>query len=74
MLTETQNYSKLIQTVPCAGDIFLAGRMEDAMKQTFEELKRAVREAGLSFNVNKKIMVQSKRNKHIGNNLRIGET
>jgi hypothetical protein len=73
MLTET-HYSKLIQRVGCAGNIFFMGRMEEAMKQTNEELKRVVKVAGLSFNVNKKIMVQSKCNTHIGNNVKIGET
>jgi hypothetical protein len=29
------------------------GRMKEAMKQTYEELKRATKEVGLSFNVNK---------------------
>jgi hypothetical protein len=36
------------------------GRTEGAMKQTYEELKRAAREVGLSFNVNTtKIMAPS---------------
>jgi hypothetical protein len=30
------------------------GKMEEAMKQTYEELKRGFKEAGLYFNVNKK--------------------
>jgi len=30
------------------------GRMKEAMKQTCEELKRAAKEVGLSFNINKR--------------------
>ena len=43
---------KTIQTVEC-GDKFIAGKMVETTKQTYE-LKRGAKEAGLSFNVNKK--------------------
>jgi hypothetical protein len=43
------------------------GRLKDAMKQISEEMKRATREVGLSFDVNgTKVMVQSRHNTHIG--------
>ena len=44
---------KLIQIVGCAGDKLRMGKMEETMKQTYE-MKRRLKEAGLSFNVNKK--------------------
>jgi len=49
------------------------GRMKEAMKQTCEELKRAAKEVGLSFNINKtKIMAHSSCDTHIGQEVRIG--
>jgi hypothetical protein len=37
----------------CEGVKFITGKMEETMKQT-NELKREAKEAGLSFNANKK--------------------
>jgi hypothetical protein len=42
------------------------GRTQEAMKQTYKELKREAKEVGLSLNVNKmKIMAPSWCNTHI---------
>jgi hypothetical protein len=48
-------------------------RTKEAMKQTCEELKRAAKEVGLSFNINKtKIMALSSCDTHIGQEVKIG--
>jgi hypothetical protein len=58
---------QLTQIVGYAEDICIMGRMKDAMKQISEELKRAAREVGLSFDVNgTKLVVQSRHDTHIG--------
>jgi hypothetical protein len=64
---------KLIQIVGYADDISIMGRMKEAMKQTCEESKRAAKEVGLSFNINKtKIMAHSNCDTHIGQEMKIG--
>jgi hypothetical protein len=53
-------------------DICTMGRMKEAMKQTYEELKRMAKEMGLSFSVNKtKIMVQQRCDTHTGKEMKI---
>jgi hypothetical protein len=69
----TTLWNKLIPVVGHAVDICIMGRMKEAMKQTYEEWKRAAKEVGLSFNVNKtKEMVHSRCTIHIGNKIKIG--
>jgi len=47
--------------------------MKEAMKLTCEKLKRAAKEVGLSFNINKtKIMAHSRCNTHAGQEMKIG--
>jgi len=45
--------------------------MKEAMKQTYEELKRAAKEMGLSSNVKKK--VQSRCDTHIGKEMKTAD-
>ena len=45
--------NKLIPIVGREDDVCIMGRMKEALKQTYEEWKRAAKEVGLSFNVNK---------------------
>jgi hypothetical protein len=47
----TMLQNKLILIVGHADDVCIMSRMKEAMKQTYEEYKRAAKEAGLSFNV-----------------------
>lgn len=66
---------KLTQIVSYVDDICVMGRMKDAMKQICEELKRAAREVGLSFDVNgTEVMVQSRYcfDTHIGKEMNTG--
>jgi hypothetical protein len=64
---------KLTQIFGYADNMCIMGRMKDAVKQISEELKRAAREVGLSFDVNgTKLMVQSRHNTHIGKDVKIG--
>jgi hypothetical protein len=49
------------------------GREEEGMKQTYEELKRAAKEVGLSLNVNKsKIVAPSWCDTYIGKEMKTG--
>ena len=49
------------------------GRTEEAIKQTYEKLKRAAKEVGFSLNVNKtKIMAPSWCDTHIGKEMKTG--
>lgn len=51
----------------------IMGRTKEAMKQTYEELKRGAKEGGLSFIINKtKIMAQSRCDTHIWKKVKIG--
>jgi len=45
--------NKLILIVRHEDDVCVMGRMKEALKQAYEEWKRAAKEVGLSFNVNK---------------------
>jgi hypothetical protein len=55
-----------------ADDICIMSRMKEAMKQTYEELKRMAKEVGLSFSVSKtKIMVQIRCDTHTGKEMKI---
>lgn len=56
--------------------ICIMGGAKEAMKQTCEELKRAAKEVGLSFNINKaKIMAQSRCDTDIGKKVKMrGDT
>jgi hypothetical protein len=47
--TTLQN--KLIPIVVHAYGVCIMGRMKEAMKQTYDEWKRAAKEVGLSFNI-----------------------
>jgi hypothetical protein len=64
---------KLIHIVGYADDMCIMGRTNEAMKETCEEMKRAAKELGLSFNINKtKIMAHSSCDTHIGQEVKIG--
>jgi hypothetical protein len=64
---------KLRQIVGYADDICLTNMMKEVMMQTYDELKKATKEVGLSFNANKtKIMVQSRYERNTGKELEIG--
>jgi hypothetical protein len=64
---------KLTQIFGYADDTCIMGRMKDAVKQISEELKRAAREVGLSFDINgTELMVQSRHNTHIGKDVKTG--
>jgi hypothetical protein len=64
---------KLTQMVGCVDNICIMGRMKDTVKQISEELKRAAREVGVSFDVNgAKLMVQSRQHTHIGKDVKVG--
>jgi Reverse transcriptase (RNA-dependent DNA polymerase). len=63
---------KPIQTVRYADDTCITGRMMEAMKQTYEQLKRQP-DVRLSLNVNKtKIMVQYRYDTHTGKEIKLG--
>jgi hypothetical protein len=48
------------------------GRIEDAVKQTYEELTRAAKEVGLSFDMNTaKVTAQCRYDIHIGKEVSI---
>ena len=69
----TTLHCKLMQIVGYADDICIMGRTKEAMKQACEELKRAAKEVGLSFNINKTIiMAHSSCDTHIGQEVKIG--
>jgi hypothetical protein len=56
----------------------ILGRMKEAMKQTYEELKRAAKEMGLFFNVKKiyihiYIYIQSRCDTHTGKEVKTGD-
>ena len=69
----TMLHCKLIQIVGYADDICIMGRTKEAMKWTCVELKRAAKEVGLSFNINKtKIMAYSSCDTHVGLEVKIG--
>jgi hypothetical protein len=66
-------HCELIQIVGYADDICIMGRTKEAMKRTCKELKRAAKEVGISFNINKtKIMAHSSCDTHIGQEVKIG--
>jgi hypothetical protein len=51
------------------------GKTEEAMKPTYEMLKRAAKEVGLSLNLNKtEIMAPSCSDTHIGMEMKTGDT
>ena len=65
---------KLIQIVGYAGDICIMGRMNEAMKQTYKEPRRVAKEVGLSFIVNKAIiMVHSRCDTYTGKEMKTGD-
>jgi len=45
--------NKLLPIVRHEDDVCIMGRMKEALKQAYEEWKRAAKEVDLSFNVNK---------------------